>query len=86
MYHIGTASRRVDREIAALPPAVAQRVAAAVRALALEPRPPGVAKLAGHPRGGWRIRVGDYRILYEIDDEQQLVTIFAVLHRREAYR
>jgi mRNA-degrading endonuclease RelE of RelBE toxin-antitoxin system len=41
--------------------------------------------LGGEMRGAWRIRVGDYRVLYDIDD-QGLVIVLAVLHRREAYR
>jgi len=37
-------------------------------------------------RGAWRIRVGDYRIIYDVDDDQQLVVILVVMHRREVYR
>ena len=40
----------------------------------------------GAMRGAWRIRVGDYRVVYDVDDAQQLVVILAVLHRREVYR
>jgi len=42
--------------------------------------------LGGEMRGAWRIRVGDYRVLYDIDDDQGWVIVLAVLHRREAYR
>ena len=50
-----------------------------------EPRPHNCKKLSG---GGsrWRIRVCDYRILYEIDDAQKIVTIYRITHRREVYR
>jgi len=50
-----------------------------------EPRPHNSKKLSG---GGsrWRIRVGAYRILYEIDDESRLVKVYRVAHRREVYR
>jgi len=50
-----------------------------------EPRPHNCKKLSG---GGsrWRIRVGDYRILYEIDDSQRFVNIYRIAHRREVYR
>ena len=50
-----------------------------------EPRPHNSKKLSG---GGsrWRIRTGDYRILYEIDDESRLVKVYRVAHRREVYR
>jgi mRNA interferase RelE/StbE len=53
--------------------------------LASEPRPRNTKKLAG---GGsrWRIKQGDYRILYEIDDQEKTVTVYRVVHRREAYR
>ena len=40
----------------------------------------------GAMRGAWRMRVGDYRVIYDVDDAQQLVVILAVLHRREVYR
>lgn len=50
-----------------------------------EPRPHNCKKLSG---GGsrWRIRVGDYRILYEIDDAQRIVKVYRIAHRREVYR
>jgi len=53
-------------------------------ALAVNPRPHGVAKLSG--REAWRIRVGDYRVIYTIDDARQGVVIYAIGHRREIYR
>lgn len=49
-----------------------------------DPRPPGCVKLSG--REGWRIRQGDYRIIYEIDDQAMQLTVLSVRHRREAYR
>jgi len=64
---------------------VRQRIDQALRSLQLEPRPSGVKKLSGKYRD-WRVRVGDYRILYKIDDEQQLVTIWRIAHRRDVYR
>lgn len=50
-----------------------------------EPKPHNSKKLSG---GGsrWRIRVGDYRILYEIDDLQKIVKVYRIAHRKEAYR
>ena len=50
-----------------------------------EPRPKKAKKLKGS-LSNWRIRSGDYRILYEIDDSQKLVKICSVVHRKEAYR
>lgn len=53
-------------------------------ALGENPRPPGCRKLANRPE--WRIRVGDYRLLYSIDDMRRIVTVLTISHRREAYR
>ena len=50
-----------------------------------EPRPHQSKKLRGG-RSSWRIRMGDYRILYEIDDSHKIVTIYRIAHRREVYR
>ena len=86
MYRIVTSSRRVEKEIADLPSDVRGRVVTAIKNLAGEPRPDGVRKLSGELKGAWRVRIGDYRVLYDIDDERQLITLLAVLHRREAYR
>lgn len=61
------------------------RVQAAVELLAQEPRPAGAKKLVGG-NGEWRVRTGDYRIVYEIDDGVLVVLVLAVGHRREAYR
>jgi len=60
------------------------RIAAAIDALANDPRPTGTAKLAG--RNDYRIRVGDYRIVYAVDDDEHLVLIARIGHRREVYR
>ena len=62
-----------------------KRVDAALRSLLENPRPPGAKKLSGSQHD-WRVRVGDYRILYEVDDKGRLVIIWRVTHRREAYR
>jgi mRNA interferase RelE/StbE len=68
-----------------LPRAIFQRVNDRILALRDDPRPPGVRKLSGALEG-WRVRVGDYRILYQVDDHAQTVTIVRVKHRREVYR
>jgi mRNA interferase RelE/StbE len=60
------------------------RIAAAIDALANDPRPPGTIKLAG--RDNYRIRVGDYRIVYAVDDDEHLVLIARIAHRRDVYR
>jgi mRNA interferase RelE/StbE len=56
-----------------------------MRDLAENPRPPGCRKLVGG-EGDWRLRVGDYRVLYEINDTRKVVRVLHVKHRREAYR
>ena len=75
---------RAQKELARLPMESYERTRAAIRALAEEPRPPGYRKLSG--REGWRIRVGDYRVLYEIEDTPKTVTVVQVGHRRDVYR
>ncbi|MBI3985826.1 MAG: type II toxin-antitoxin system RelE/ParE family toxin [Lentisphaerae bacterium] len=60
------------------------RIVSACRALAENPRPPGVRKLKGY-RDYWRIRVGDYRILYTIQDDRLLVIVIRIGHRWDVY-
>lgn len=62
-----------------------RRVQAAIELLADEPRPSGARKLVGG-EGEWRVRTGDYRIVYEINDGVLLVLVVAVGHRREIYQ
>jgi mRNA interferase RelE/StbE len=76
--------RHAQKELAQLPAGSYERARDAIRALSQEPRPTGCLKLAG--RDGWRVRVGDYRIIYEIDDEQKRVTVLHIGHRRDVYR
>ena len=61
-----------------------QRIVVRIRTLARVPRPPGCEKLSG--RELYRIRQGDYRVLYAVDDAEQAVTVVRVAHRRDAYR
>jgi mRNA interferase RelE/StbE len=75
---------RAEKEIDTLAPALKRRVLEAIAALAVDPRPVGVQKLAAN--GGYRVRVGDYRIVFEIDDERQCATVVRVRHRRDVYR
>jgi len=63
---------------------VADRIAAAIVGLGIDPRPTGSVRLAG--RDDFRIRVGDYRIVYAVDDAKDLVLIARIAHRREVYR
>jgi len=61
------------------------RIIPQIRTLAENPRPSGCRKLIGS-KNDWRIRIGDYRVLYEIDEKTRAVRIMRVRHRREAYR
>lgn len=74
-----------ERERRKLPHDVKPRVNQALLSLETDPRPAGVTKMSGaHDR--WRVRVGDYRVIYAIDDHAQRVTVFRIAHRREVYR
>jgi mRNA interferase RelE/StbE len=73
------------KQLAALEPLTMKRVAARIDALAVEPRPPSARKLATK-EGFYRIRVGDYRVIYQVADRRILVTIIRIGHRRDAYR
>lgn len=60
-----------------------ERIRAAIDDLAVDPRPPDAVKLAG--RDDYRIRVGDYRIVYAVDDDDRLVIVARIAHRRDVY-
>jgi len=75
---------RAQKELADLPPEQLSIAERKIDALREEPRPAGCKKLA--ERQGWRVRFGNYRILYKIDDAEKVVTIVNVGHRREIYR
>lgn len=77
-------TRSAAKEIESVPTKDRQRIVRRIGALALDPRPVGVEKLSGDEK--YRIRQGDYRILYEIEDEQLIVTVVRVGNRREVYR
>jgi mRNA interferase RelE/StbE len=77
---------RAERELKALPREILARVDLKLQMLASNPRPRGVRKLHWREGEGYRVRVGDYRILYQIDDASKIVRIYRIKHRREAYR
>lgn len=76
--------KSAERELRALPQQDLRRVTERLRDLSHNPRPPGCEKLSGHDQ--YRIRQGDYRIVYAIDDAAHVVTLVKVGHRREVYR
>jgi mRNA interferase RelE/StbE len=72
------------KELEELPLRDRRRVAQRISGLQREPRPPGCEKLSGQER--YRLRQGDYRILYEVDDAARAVTVVTIGHRRDVYR
>jgi len=75
-----------ERELDRLHPTMRHRVRARLDALADQPRPRGVVALKGDLHGLWRLRVGDCRVVYEMDDRQETLTIAAIGHRGAVYR
>ena len=73
------------KEFRKLPIEIKTRLQKAMNALQIEPRPPGMKKLAGED-DLYRIRVGDYRVIYKIDDAVLLITVMRIRHRREVYQ
>jgi mRNA interferase RelE/StbE len=76
---------RARRSLRQLDPAARQSVVQVIDGLATDPRPPGVVAVKGH-RPYLRVRSGDYRVIYAVDDRARTVTIAAAGHRREIYR
>ena len=72
-----------QRDLRRLPPQIRLRLAAPIQALSQSPRPPGVRKVQGQERT-WRIRVGSFRVIYDLYDDQQLVVILKVDRRGES--
>lgn len=73
------------KDIRKLEPGQRKRILVSIAGLATDPRPAGCKKLAGE-QNAWRVRVADYRVLYEIEDKVLTVTVVRVAHRREVYK
>jgi len=73
-----------ERQLRKFDPPVRRRVQAAIDLLAQDPRPPKAVQLVGGS-GEWRVRTGDYRIIYEIQDDKLIVLVLRLGHRREIY-
>jgi len=84
MYRV-LLERGAEKDLARLSSGIHDRVIAAIQGLARNPRPPGCRKLAGS-KHDWRVRVGDYRVIYEIAGQIRVVRVNRVRHRREVYR
>lgn len=78
-------ARSARKELQSLDPQVARRILKQVEVLVANPRPAGVVKLEG-ATDLWRIRVGEWRVVYRIVDRDRLIDVIAVRHRRDAYR
>jgi len=76
--------RRAERELSELSPSMRLRIARAIAGLRENPRPAGCRKLVGS-ESDWRIRVGEYRVVYEID-VRTVVRVFRIRHRKDAYK
>ena len=84
MYEV-LLERSAERDLKKLSPEMFQRVIHHIKTLAEAPRPTGCHKITGS-RSDWRIRVGNYRIIYEIDEKEKTVRVIRIRHRREAFR
>jgi mRNA interferase RelE/StbE len=76
--------RSAQKELDHLPQTTHERVINALVSLKNNPRPVGIKKLRG--REGYRLRIGDYRILYLVNDYEKEVAIYEIAHRKEVYR
>ena len=75
----------VQKDITALPRSVRKRISKRIASLQENPRPQGCVKLKGY-KNEYRIRVGDYRIRYEVRDDELIVFLLYCLHRKDVYR
>ena len=76
--------KSAERDLRKVPKADLQRITQRIKDLAVIPRPSGSEKLA--EQESYRIRQGDYRVVYTVDDDQRLIEIIKIGHRREVYR
>jgi mRNA interferase RelE/StbE len=79
-----TFAASAKRELRDLTPDIIARILPKIRDLADQPRPPGCKKLHGS-RDRWRIRIGNYRVIYAINDAAKVIDVTRIAHRREVY-
>ena len=77
--------RSAENDLKRLPTSIFHRIIPQIKTLGENPRPSGCRKITGS-KNDWRIRIGDYRIIYEIDEKAKAVRIMRVRHRREVYQ
>ena len=80
-----TVAPAAARQLRKFDPQVRRRIQAALELLSSNPRPPTATRLVGGT-GEWRVRTGDYRVIYEIMDDELVVLVLRMGHRREIYR
>ncbi|MCJ7577922.1 MAG: type II toxin-antitoxin system RelE/ParE family toxin [candidate division Zixibacteria bacterium] len=74
----------MEKELDTIPDKIFDKIKKVISSLKDNPRPLGVKKLTNQEH--WRIRVGEYRILYEIDDKEKIIAIFKIKHRKDVYK
>ncbi|NEO86204.1 MAG: type II toxin-antitoxin system RelE/ParE family toxin [Spirulina sp. SIO3F2] len=79
-----TIARSAQKSLAKLPNQIRDRILEQIDFLQTEPRPPGVRKLKGQKKS-WRLRVGDYRVVYVVDDQIKQIDIVRIRHRQDVY-
>ena len=84
-YSIST-PKSVQKQLKSLPKAFHTPIIEKIRGLKNDPRPSGVKKLRGSETSTYRVRVGSYRIIYEIDDHAQRIYLLEITDRKDAYR
>ena len=84
MIYVVKLSRAAARQLRKFDPQTRRRLQAVIELLADEPRPPAATRLVGGA-GEWRVRTGDYRVIYEIHNGELLVLVLRMAHRREIY-
>jgi mRNA interferase RelE/StbE len=85
-YKILWADKKTQKSFQELSSLIQSRIAKSIKSLSSNPRPPGVKKLGGKLKGVWRIRIGDYRLLYDIDDKSKEIFLLDLGHRKQIYR
>ena len=84
MYHISI-KKTASKELEKLPHKIISLITKSIYTLSSEPRPIGCKKLKAHHADLWRIRIGDYRVIYSIDEEIKIIDIKKVGHRKDIY-
>ncbi|HWC53378.1 MAG TPA: type II toxin-antitoxin system RelE/ParE family toxin [Chitinophagaceae bacterium] len=82
MYQL-VIDRSAQKQLSKIPPPHFNRIIKSINSLALNPRPPGCKKLTGRP--GYRIRIGNYRVIYTIEDKILTVFVIDIGHRKDIY-